>query len=93
MKILSIQEDNDVSGFELFLHTISDKLAAAICKKFHAYTELNDIYSCNSFAYCKHKIISGFNNFYALKSGTKGIQSICFCSALILFNFNNFIIC
>ena len=48
MKILGIQEEHDRSGFELFLQKVSDKLAAAICKKFQAYAELNDLYQCNS---------------------------------------------
>ncbi len=56
MKILDIQEENDLPEFEVFLNTISAKLAAAICEKFHAYAELNDIYSCNSLKILNPKI-------------------------------------
>lgn len=47
MKILTIQEDNDASEFEVFLNKVSGELAAAICKKIQGYTELDDIYIGN----------------------------------------------
>ena len=67
MKILSIQEYNDLSEFEVFLNKISDKLAAAICKKLHAYAELNDIYSCNSLKILNPKIWGYKGTIYKLR--------------------------
>ncbi|HIJ91142.1 MAG TPA: hypothetical protein HPP95_09840 [Deltaproteobacteria bacterium] len=67
MKILSIQEDNDVSEFELFLRTVSGKLGAAICKKLQAYVELNDIYSCNSLKILNPKIWGYKGTIYKLR--------------------------
>ncbi len=67
MKILSIQEYNDLSEFEVFLNMVSDKLAAAICKKFHAYVELNDIYSCNSLKILSPKIWGYKGTIYKLR--------------------------
>lgn len=67
MKILTIQEYNDLPEFEVFLNKISDKLAAAICKKFHAYAELNDIYSCNSLKILNPKIWGYKGTIYKLR--------------------------
>lgn len=67
MKILSIQEYNDLSEFEVFLNKISDKLAAAICKKIHAYAELNDIYICNSLKILNPKIWGYKGTIYKLR--------------------------
>lgn len=67
MKILSIQEYDGVSEFEVFLNKISDKLAACICKKFHAYTELNDIYICNSLKILNPKIWGYKGTIYKLR--------------------------
>ena len=67
MKILSIQEYNGSSEFEVFLNKVSDKLAAAICKKFHAYTELNDIYICNSLKILNPKIWGYKGTIYKLR--------------------------
>jgi len=67
MKILSIQEYNDLSEFEVFLNKISDKLAAVICKKFHAYAELNDIYICNSLKILNPKIWGYKGTIYKLR--------------------------
>lgn len=67
MKILSIQECNNLSEFEVFLNKVSDKLAAAICKKFHAYTELNDIYICNSLKILNPKIWGYKGTIYKLR--------------------------
>jgi phage-related protein len=67
MKILSIQEDNEVSEFEVFLHTVSGRLAATICKKLQAYTELNDIYSCNSLKILNPKIWGYKGTIYKLR--------------------------
>ena len=67
MKILSIQERDGLSEFEVFLHTISDKLAASICKKFHAYTELNDIYNSNSLKILNPKIWGYKGTIYKLR--------------------------
>lgn len=67
MKILGIQEYNDFSEFEVFLNNISDKLAAAICKKLSAYTELNDIYICNSLKVLNPKIWGYKGTIYKLR--------------------------
>lgn len=67
MKILGIQEYNEFSEFEVFLNKISDKLAAAICKKFYAYTELNDIYTCNSLKVLNPKIWGYKGTIYKLR--------------------------
>jgi phage-related protein len=67
MKILTIQENNHLSDFEIFLNTVSDKLAAAICKKFHAYAEINDIYSCNSLKILNPKIWGYKGTIYKLR--------------------------
>ncbi|WP_041277665.1 type II toxin-antitoxin system RelE/ParE family toxin [Desulfotalea psychrophila] len=67
MIILSIQEYDGLSEFELFLNKVSGKLAASICKKFHAYTELNDIYSCNSLKILKPKIWGYKGTIYKLR--------------------------
>lgn len=67
MKILSIGSHNDLSEFELFLHKVSYKLAAAICKKIHAYQELNDIYICNSLKILNPKIWGYKGTIYKLR--------------------------
>jgi phage-related protein len=67
MKILGIQKYNDFSEFEVFLNNISDKLAAAICKKFSAYAELNDIYICNSLKVLNPKIWGYKGTIYKLR--------------------------
>jgi len=67
MKILSIQNHNDLSEFEVFLNKVSVKLAAAICKKLHAYYELNDIYICNSLKILRPKIWSYKGTIYKLR--------------------------
>lgn len=67
MKILSIQEYDGVSEFEVFLNKISDKLAACICKKIHAYTELNDIYISNSLKILNPKIWGYKGTIYKLR--------------------------
>lgn len=67
MKILCIHEYNDFSEFEVFLNNISNKLAAAICKKFYAYAELNDIYICNSLKVLKPKIWGYKGTIYKLR--------------------------
>lgn len=67
MKILTIQESNDVSEFEVFLNTVSDELAAAICKKLHAYTEVNDIYISNRLKILKPKIWGYKGTIYKLR--------------------------
>lgn len=67
MKILGIQGYNNLSEFEEFLNNISDKLAAAICKKFHAYAEFNDIYNCNSLKVLNPKIWGYKGTIYKLR--------------------------
>jgi len=67
MKIHSIQKHNGLSDFEVFLNKVSGKLAASICKKFHAYTELNDIYICNSLKILNPKIWGYKGTIYKLR--------------------------
>ena len=67
MKILTIKESNDLSEFELFLNNVSDELAAAICKKFNAYTEVNEIYPSNSLKILKPKIWGYKGTIYKLR--------------------------
>ncbi|NOR51498.1 MAG: hypothetical protein GQ470_02660 [Gammaproteobacteria bacterium] len=67
MKILTIKEKNGTSEFELFLNSVSNELAAAICKKLHAYTEVNDIYSSNSLKILKPKIWGYKGTIYKLR--------------------------
>ena len=67
MKILNIQGYDGLSEFEVFLDKISDKLSASICKKFHAYTELNDIYICNSLKILNPKIWGYKGTIYKLR--------------------------
>jgi len=76
MKILSIQGCNNLSEFEVFLNNIPDKLAAAICKKIHAYVELNEIYICNSLKILNPKIWGYKGTIYKLRvdCGTKSAR-------------------
>jgi len=67
MKILGIQEEHGISEFELFLQKVSEKLAAAICKKFHAYAELNDLYQCNSLKVLNPRIWGYKGTIYKLR--------------------------
>ncbi|MBU0673173.1 MAG: type II toxin-antitoxin system RelE/ParE family toxin [Proteobacteria bacterium] len=67
MKILTLQEHTDVSEFEVFLNTVSDELAAAICKKIHGYAEHDDIYSGNSLKILKPKIWGYKGTIYKLR--------------------------
>lgn len=67
MKILTIQGGGGPSEFEVFLTTVSNELAAAICKKLHAYTEANDIYSSNSLKILKPKIWGYKGTIYKLR--------------------------
>lgn len=67
MKILNIQDYNGLSEFEVFLNKVSVKLAAAICKKFQAYAELNDIYTCNSLKILNPKIWGYKGTIYKLR--------------------------
>lgn len=67
MRILGINENNDLSGFEVFLNKISDKLATAISKKFLAYVELNDIYIGNSLKVLNPRIWGYKGTIYKLR--------------------------
>ena len=67
MKILCLQRQDDVSDFETFLHHISDKLAAAICRKLQAYAELDDVYSCNSLKILNPRIWGYKGTIYKLR--------------------------
>jgi phage-related protein len=67
MRILGINENNDLSGFEVFLNKISDKLATAISKKILAYVELNDIYIGNSLKVLNPRIWGYKGTIYKLR--------------------------
>jgi phage-related protein len=67
MKLLTIQDNKDLSEFEIFLNSVSDELAAAICKKLHAYTEANEIYMSNSLKVLKPKIWGYKGTIYKLR--------------------------
>ena len=67
MKILTIQENNNLSEFEVFLNNVSNELAAAICKKLHVYTEVNDIYISNRLKILKPKIWGYKGTIYKLR--------------------------
>ncbi len=67
MKILTIQENNNLSEFEVFLNSVSAELAAAICKKLHAYSEVNDIYISNRLKILKPKIWGYKGTIYKLR--------------------------
>lgn len=67
MKILSIHKNDGCSEFEVFLKKVSDKLAASICRKLHAYTELNDIYICSSLKILNPKIWGYKGTIYKLR--------------------------
>ncbi len=67
MKILTIQENNNLLEFEVFLNSVSAELAAAICKKLHAYSEVNDIYISNRLKILKPKIWGYKGTIYKLR--------------------------
>ncbi len=67
MPFLSLQAQNGASVFEAFLEHISDKLAAAICKKLQAYTELDEVYSCSSLKILRPKIWGYKGTIYKLR--------------------------
>ena len=67
MKILTIDEKNGASGFEVFLAGVSAELAASICKKLHAYTEANDVYMSNSLKILKPRIWGYKGTIYKLR--------------------------
>jgi phage-related protein len=67
MKILTIKELHDQSVFEIFLNSVSDELATAICKKLYAYSEANDIYMSNSLKILKPKIWGYKGTIYKLR--------------------------
>ncbi len=67
MKIVTLQESSSRPAFELFLESISDELAAAICKKLHAYAQANDIFMSNSLKLLKPKIWGYKGTIYKLR--------------------------
>ncbi|QKQ25219.1 type II toxin-antitoxin system RelE/ParE family toxin [Candidatus Reidiella endopervernicosa] len=67
MKILTIQEKNGPSAFEAFLNSVSEELAAAICKKLQAYSEANEIFMSNSLKILKPKIWGYKGTIYKLR--------------------------
>ena len=67
MKILAIQVHNDQSEFELFLNSVSGKLAEAICKKLQAYIDANAIHISNRLKILKPKIWGYKGTIYKLR--------------------------
>ena len=67
MKILTLQEDHGQSVFEGFLDSVSQELAAAICKKLNGYAEADDIYMGNSLKILKPKIWGYKGTIYKLR--------------------------
>lgn len=67
MKILSIRDPNGLPEFEMFLNKVTEKLAAAICRKLQAYVELDDIYSCNSLKILNPRIWGYKGTIYKLR--------------------------
>lgn len=67
MRILTIQEKHGLSAFELFLNSVSNELASAICKKLHAYSDANNIYMSNSLKILKPKIWGYKGTIYKLR--------------------------
>ena len=67
MKILLIQDQNELSDFELFLNNISGRLAAAISKKLLAYTEVSAIHNSNGLKILKPKIWGYKGTIYKLR--------------------------
>ncbi|MGL5343531.1 MAG: type II toxin-antitoxin system RelE/ParE family toxin [Plesiomonas sp.] len=57
----------NLSEFELFLTTASHKLTQNIYKKLNAYTELNDVYYCNSLKILNPKIWGYKGTIYKLR--------------------------
>jgi phage-related protein len=67
MKLLTIQEHDNLSGFELFLSGVSCELSAVIYKKLHAYSDANEIYASNSLKLLKPKIWGFKGTIYKLR--------------------------
>ncbi|NQS71721.1 MAG: hypothetical protein HQQ73_06150 [Desulfobulbaceae bacterium] len=67
MDIFNIQEHSGAAGFASFLDGVSDKLAAAICKKFSSYAEHGDMYTCNSLKILNPKIWGYKGTIYKLR--------------------------
>jgi phage-related protein len=67
MKILTIQEHSNQSEFEVFLSCVSDKLSAAICKKFNTYAAHNMVCVSNHLKILKPKIWGYKGTIYKLR--------------------------
>jgi phage-related protein len=67
MKIYCLQNAAGQPEIENFLRAVSDRLAAAICRKFLAYTELDDIYSSNSLKILNPRIWGYKGTIYKLR--------------------------
>lgn len=67
MKILALPTDNHSTEFDVFLDSLSEKLASAICKKLHAYAEANQINNSNSLKILKPKIWGYKGTIYKLR--------------------------
>ncbi|TKB09295.1 type II toxin-antitoxin system RelE/ParE family toxin [Desulforhopalus sp. IMCC35007] len=67
MKILTLQGHDGTSEFDVFLRSVSTKLEAAICKKFQAYAELNDVNTSNSLKILNPRIWGYKGTIYKLR--------------------------
>ena len=67
MNILSLHGPDGLPEFEAFLHLVSGKLAAAICRKMQTYSEFDDLYSCSSLKILNPRIWGYRGTIYKLR--------------------------
>lgn len=67
MNLLCLQESDGLSAFERFLQQISTKLAAAIARKFLAYTEINNVSTSTSLKILNPRIWGYKGTIYKLR--------------------------
>jgi phage-related protein len=67
MNILSLHGPDGLPEFEAFLHQVSGKLAAAICRKMQTYSEFDDVYSCSSLKILNPRIWGYKGTIYKLR--------------------------
>ena len=80
MNILSLHGPDGLPEFEAFLHLVSGKLAAAICRKMQTYSEFDDVYSCSSLKILNPRIW-GYrgNHLQATRGLRKRVRPGAFC--------------
>ncbi len=71
MKILIIEKSGGTSRFDCFLGVLSKKLSYAICKKLYAYSELDNVYSCNRLKILNPKVWGYSGVIYKLRVDCK----------------------